>query len=169
MLLTLLAALDATATVPAGVYELDHDPSAIEQTIESRIEEVTRSTFFLFRGVTRRVLARATTPCREIEVSRGSEKSTLRCDDQRPATAPLTGNWVEFRGADGRRLSLRLEVDDDALVQTFRSRHGVRENRYSWASDQRHLDVRVTITADVLKEPLVYHLRYEAKPPDETR
>lgn len=158
----LLLCAGAFASPPlSGVWVLAEDPADLNHRIETQIQDLTADKFFGVRGVMRRVLGRATSPCREYAVLRTSTEATIRCDAQAPATAPMTGDPVPFRGDDGRRLKLAVQrPTDDEIVQTFKSGQSVRTNRFVWSAGDQQLQVEVTIESNWLPHPFVYALPY---------
>ncbi|MEQ1503996.1 MAG: hypothetical protein ABMB14_17270 [Myxococcota bacterium] len=112
-------------------------------------------------AVVRWVVLRTVRPCRTLRVSFYAGTASVGCDEQRVATAPIDGRPIAFSGADGRPLTLtHRRIDDRTLVQQLDGRRGSRTSQYALLPDGR-LEVTVTITGELLEQPLQYTLHYD--------
>jgi hypothetical protein len=114
----------------------------------------------LVRPFARARLARANTPCTTLRIDPDPDGITIQTDQRAPQHVPADGRPMVWTRNDGEKLFISARLDQDDLVQTFRTRDGERTTVFHPDPASHTLTLKVTVTSPRLPNPLVYTLVY---------
>jgi hypothetical protein len=157
-----LARADDNALAGTFVYVGGEAQRAEQQkAIEAGIDGM----FFVAKPIARTKLReRSTVPLR-VEFDFTSNEVTTFTTGSAPVTSRSDGAPTPFVTPTGEHVTMRQQVDGNALVQSLMSSQGSRENRYALAADGVTLTLHVTIKSPQLPHAIAYALTYRRQGP----
>lgn len=158
----LLLASQSRADEPAWVGVFVNEAQSSEG-IESAIETAVAKMSFITRPIARSRLKKTNPAYTRIEIAQRGDVISVRFDDRAPIETPANGASVKWTRDDGEVFDVSTQVEQGALVQTFRAEDGERVNRFT-ANELGQMTMETTITSPQLKTPVIYTLLYERRP-----
>jgi hypothetical protein len=129
----------------------------INQAIETAVSRLS----FVTRPVMRGRLRRLCSSAQRIGIDFNPNRINIKYDNRTPVSSPSNGALVGWTREDGERLTVRSELLNGRLIQTFRYSDLTISNSFSAGPDGKALTLLVTVQGPRLARPFSYKLFYK--------
>lgn len=158
-----IAALAAAADEPSGLSGTYQAVSDRGNDIAEAIDKAVAKMNFIKRPIARGRLSRTNFAYKEIRIELGATEAEITYDTQAPIRMTLGGEPIKWKRADGEVFDVSANLDNGALVQTYKAEDGVRVNSFSKDANGT-LQLAVEVSSPQLPEPVKYTLLYRPAP-----
>lgn len=159
--------LNASAEDGSWTFKLAENKGAATKRVHAAIERVVADMNFVKRPIARSRLKDTNQVCNKYYFKIKGENISIKCDDFKNFTSPLSGKIVPTIGSDGEskyRLSQKVEAKGGKTVitQIFRAEDGRRKTIFVYDPDARTLSVSVNVRGDALEgRDVAYKLKFK--------
>lgn len=150
--------LDGAKKKFSGTYVLAGGAKKARKKINKKIEKIVDEMSFYKRPFARGELKDSTKPCPKLQVVFNGNDVGINCVGRIKAKAPYTGKAVKWVNEDDDELRLSQKLEQNRMVQKFRSENGLRTNVYRLEDGGKKLVIDVKITSEQLPRALKYQL-----------
>lgn len=129
---------------------------SLSDDISDKVDEAVSHMNFLIRGIARGRLRGANEPIDLIEIRYPADSVWVRLRrDEPPIITPQSGEYTEYRRADGEVVQARTQLRAGVVEQYFDSDDGDKRTIYRLREDGL-LELEVEVLSEKLREPFTY-------------
>jgi hypothetical protein len=128
--------------------------------VAEAIERCISTMNFLLRPIAKHRLTKTNKPYQRITIELPPGRIAITTDSRAPILTSADGTPVKWKREDGEIMDVSTKWESKVLRQTFQAEDGKRVNSYELGPEGHELFLRVTVTSERLKRPLVYRLVY---------
>lgn len=131
-----------------------------EEPIKAAVEAGASQFVFLVRPIARSRLKKTNPNITRAVITQSGEDLTITLGISKPSTGRPGGASTKW-SRDDETFDVSLAWQGNALVQTFVAPDGRRINRYMLSPDGETLSLQITLSSDMLKQPVSYTLTFK--------